>query len=290
MEMSEIPESSSGERQGSDAIHLPAPTAWPLVLAFGVTLGVAGLVTTAAVSVLGAALFLAGSIGWFREVLPHEHHESVPIQKENIIIETSRKEVEQIEIAPELRRLRVPVEIYPITAGIRGGLAGALAMAVVAMAYGWFAKGSIWYPVNLLGAVVYAHATQMSVHVLSRFNVILLLVALALHLTTSVLVGLLYGTMLPMLPRRPILLGGVIGPILWSGLVYSVLGIVNPVLNARIDWWWFVASQVAFGCVAGLEVARHTKVRVRQLLPLAIRAGIEATGIPSEPREGEEQR
>ena len=290
MEMSEIPESSSGERHGAEAIHLPAPTPWPLVLSFGVTLGVAGLVTTAAVSVLGAVLFLAGAIGWFREVLPHEHHESVPLQEEKIVIATSRKEVEEIEIAPELRRLRVPVEIYPIAAGIRGGLAGALAMAVVAMAYGWFAKGSIWYPVNLLGAVVYAHATQMSVHVLSRFNVILLLVALALHLTTSVLVGLLYGTMLPMLPRRPVLLGGVIGPILWSGLVYSVLGIVNPVLNARIDWWWFVASQVAFGCVAGIEVARHTKVRVRQLLPLAMRAGIEATGIPSEPREGDEQR
>jgi len=34
-----------------------------------------------------------------------------------------------------------------------------------------------------------------------------------------------------MLPRRPILLGGVIAPLLWTGLIHSILGIVNPVLN-----------------------------------------------------------
>ncbi len=58
--------------------------------------------------------------------------------------------------------------------------------------------------------------------------------------------------MLPMLPRRPILLGGFIAPLFWTGLIHSILGIVNPVLNQRIHWGWFVASQVAFGIVAGI--------------------------------------
>jgi hypothetical protein len=88
--------------------------------------------------------------------------------------------------------------------------------------------------------------------------------------------------MLPMLPRHPIFLGGVIAPALWSGLVYAVLGIVHPLLNQRINWLWFVVSQIAFGCVAGLVVVRHTPVRVRQFLPLAIRAGVEGSGLRSE--------
>lgn len=267
---------------GEKGLVLPAPTAWPLVLAFGITLLFAGLVTTAAVSMLGLFLALCGGIGWFREVLPQEQHETVAVREEEIAITTARPEVVRAEISPELKRLRLPVEIYPVKAGIRGGLAGAGAMAVVAMLYGLISHASIWYPVNLLGAVVYAHAMEMSVARLSEFSVILLLVALAIHLTTSLLVGLLYGTMLPMLPRHPIFLGGVVGPVLWSGLVYSVLGLVSPVLNARIDWWWFVASQVAFGCVAGLVVIRHTPVHVRQFMPLAMRAGIEATGMMSE--------
>ena len=35
-----------------------------------------------------------------------------------------------MEIARELRRAWLPVEIYPISAGIKGGLAGSVAMAV----------------------------------------------------------------------------------------------------------------------------------------------------------------
>src|SRR5260370_32780530 len=54
-------------------IQLPAPTAWPIVLGFGFTLMFAGLLTDVSVSALGAVLSLAGCVGWFREVLPHEH-------------------------------------------------------------------------------------------------------------------------------------------------------------------------------------------------------------------------
>src|SRR4029453_16972578 len=76
--------------------------------------------------------------------------------------------------------------------------------------------------------------------------------ALLIHGVVSTLVGLLYGAMLPMFARRPILLGGLIAPILWSGLLYSFLGLVNPLLESRIDWPWFMASQAAFGIVAGV--------------------------------------
>ena len=65
-------------------IEVPAPTAWPLVLAFGFTLLFAGLLTSVSVSALGAVLAIAGCVGWFREVFPREHEETVPIVAQEI--------------------------------------------------------------------------------------------------------------------------------------------------------------------------------------------------------------
>ena len=78
-----------------------------------------------------------------------------------------------------------------------------------------------------------------------------------------------------MLPRRPVLLGGLIAPILWSGLVHSFIGLIDPILNQQIDWLWFVFSQVGFGIVAGIVVSRQQRIPTPQHLPLAVRAGFE---------------
>ena len=99
-----------------------------------------------------------------------------------------------------------------------------------------------------------------------------------IHVFTSAMVGLLYGVMLPMFPRRPILLGGVIAPLLWTGLLRSVLGIVNPTLDGLIDWRWFTASQIAFGVVAGLVVTRTAMVQTWQFESFAVRAGVLGSG------------
>jgi hypothetical protein len=262
-----------------DAIEMPAPTAWPIVLAFGITLLFAGLVTNAAVSILGGILAAAGAVGWFRDVLPFEAHEMVTVTVEVPAVTTSRPGVIPIAAARELRRAFLPLEIYPVSAGVKGGLAGSAAMAVTAMLYGALSRNGIWYPVNLLAAGFLPPAMTDTVAKLSAFNPNTLLIAATIHLITSLLVGLLYGAMLPMLPRRPALLGGLVAPLMWTGLIHSILGIINPVLNQRIDWFWFVASQVAFGVVAGIVVARQERIRTWQRLPLSVRSGMEATGM-----------
>jgi hypothetical protein len=261
------------------AVKMPAPTAWPFILAFGVTLIFAGLLTSAAVTTLGVILATAGAVGWFCQVLPLEQHETVQATTEVAPAVTDRLEVMRIKAAPEMQRAWLPIEIYPVSAGVKGGLAGGVAMAVLASAYGLISHGSVWYPINLLASIVYAQPFQLSEGHLTSFHMDLLLVATAIHLVTSLLVGLLYGVLLPMVPRRPILLGGFIAPVVWSGLLYTSLGIINPLLNQRIHWMWFVASQIAFGVVAGIVVARQERVRTRQHMPLAARAGIETPGI-----------
>jgi len=278
MATSLIGEQSSESHPTQREIEVPAPTAWPLVLAFGCCLLFAGLVTSVSVSFLGAVLSLAGCIGWFREVFPREHEEAVPVIPDDIRITTERRAVERVPVA-DYQRAWLPVHTYPISAGVKGGFAGSIAMAVLACAYGMLKAGSIWYPINLLAAGVYAQSLKLGPAKLYSFHADSFAIALVLHAVVSTLVGLLYGAMLPMFPRRPIVLGGLIAPVLWSGLIYTMLGLLNPLLASRIDWPWFIASQVAFGMVAGLVVVRQSRMLTQENLTFAMRAGIEAPGM-----------
>ena len=270
----------------NQTVEVPAPTAWPIVLAFGIALLFGGMVTSAAVSLLGALLTVCGIVGWFRDVLPQERHEFVTADSPVPPVRTLRPTVDRTTVAPDRHRVWLPVEIYPISAGLRGGLAGSAAMAILAMIYGILSQRSIWYPINLLSAGFFPASGTQAIADLASFHLSMFLIASAIHLITSMLVGLLYGAMLPMLPRRPILLGGLVAPIVWSGVVHSVLGLVNPVLNERIDWIWFVISQMGFGVVAGIVVSRRERIPTWQGLPFALRAGLEESGIHDEDQGG----
>jgi hypothetical protein len=275
-------------------IRLPAPTAWPMVLAFGCTLAAAGLVTDFGISILGGALMLAGCIGWFRQVLPHEQHEEVPIGDLPIAVSSSRALVERIRLSPE-HRAYLPVETYPVTSGIKGGIAGGFAMIVPALVYGLVAQHGIWYPINLLGGAGVANWRNPSTADIAAFHWQGLLVAIVIHSVACVLVGLLYGAMLPMLPRHPVLLGGILAPVLWTGILHSFMGIINPALDQRIQWGWFLVSQVTYGLTAGFVVARQERIPTSQSMPFAARLGIEAAGFMDSrpdagPRQDKEKR
>jgi len=259
-------------------IEVPASTAWPIVLAFGFALMFAGLLTSASVSALGLVLSVVGCVGWFREVFPQEHEQTVPVVFEEHRITTKRRIVERVPIAPELLRVWLPLKTYPISAGAKGGVAGAVAMAAMACTYGVLRAGSIWYPINLLAATVYGQSLKLGPSQLNSFHSDSFAIAIILHGIGSIFVGLLYGAMLPMFPRRPIVLGGLIAPPLWSGLLYSIMQLLNPLLASHINWFWFIASQIAFGIVAGVVVVRQQRVSTRENLPFVLRAGIEAPG------------
>jgi hypothetical protein len=271
-------------------IEMPAPTAWPIILAFGLTLVFAGLVTSSSVSLLGAILAMSGGIGWFRDVLPHEKHESVSAIDTTLPVSTNRPRVAAVEwMTEELHRARLPLEVYPVRAGVKGGMAGGVAMAVLAVMYGIISGRGMWYAINVLAAGFFPGR-----HPLAQIGVFQwdsLLIASALHLLVSLSVGLLYGATLPMLPRHPIVLGGLLAPILWSGLIHSFVELIDPQLNQQIDWLWFLFSQVGFGIVAGIVVSRHQRTPTRQHIPFAVRAGFEVLGrIDEDDKDGGEPR
>ena len=261
-----------------NVIQLPRPTAWPLVLALGVALIMAGMVTNVVLGVLGLLLCLAGSVGWFFQVLPHEAHEAVLVSGEEIksvsvrtLMERERRHREN-----ETPRTILPIETFRITTGIRGGIAGGIAMIVPATIFSLIKYHSVWYAMNLLAAGGFVSWAGASDAFLSQFHMQGLLAGLLIHGLTSLLVGLLYGAMLPMFPRYPIVTAGFIVPLLFTGILYSALGIVSPILNQRIDWFWFIMSQIAFGLVCGYVVNLQARVRTPQFqaLPFAVRAGL----------------
>lgn len=284
------------KEETSEMIEMPAPTVWPMITAFGLALLLAGLVTSPAVSVVGFILTARGAVGWFRDVLPVEKHElipALPIEQRAQPVKVSPRSVTLLRAGEAGHRVHIPARVHPYTSGIKGGIAGGIAMAFVACAYGAIAYGSVWYPINLLDAAVLPSMAAADLPRLKAFDLPAVALAIAIHGTLSILVGLLFAVLLPMLPsRRHAFLGSLFAPLLWSALVWATLGVVNPTLNTRIDWGWFIASQVAFGLVAGYIVHHTETVETMQSWPLAARAGLRAPGLSRErsPRErGEEQ-
>ena len=275
------------QQQGHDGIsdevvQLPAPTAFPIVLALGLTFAFAGLVTNMGISVLGAVLIVAGCVGWFRQVWPHAHHIAVPVRVQKFKFTSVRTKVAHIQI-DESHRARLPVHTPSVMAGVKGGIAGGVAMIVPATLYSLIAYHSLWYAVNLLGGAGVAGWSNPTLAEITHFRLSALLTAIVIHAAGSLLIGLLYGAMLPMLPRHPIVLGGIIAPVLWTGMLHSSLPLINPFLAERIDWWWFVVSQVTFGLVAGWVVSKQIDIRTEQYMPFAVRMGLETPGMMEEP-------
>ena len=271
--------SESRREETRGTIDVPAPTAWPMIAALGMVLSCAGLVTSATVSVVGVALLLAGAVGWFREVLPQEHREAVAVKRPAPAVAPSRVAVAHLKVGELRHRAQLPLKIYPYSAGIQGGIAGGVAMAALAVVHGVAVHGSPWYTINILAATAMAKLATADVATLCTFNATAFVVASVIHVIVSLLVGLLYGILLPMFPRHPAFFGGFAAPLLWTGLLWASLNVINPVLEARIEWRWFILCQIAFGLVAGFVVARSERINTIQHMPFLLRAGIESPGV-----------
>ena len=263
------------EHSDTNAVPLPSPTAWPMVLALGISLIIAGMGTNVAVGILGVVLAIIGAVGWFMQVLPEEAHESIAVRADVVRIE-SRRTLIRIPHAEQTRRKILPVETFHITTGIKGGIAGGIAMTVPAGIFSVLKYHSFWYATNLLAAGGFVSWAGASDAFLGAFHWQGAIAALFIHGVTSLLVGLLYGAMLQMFPRYPIFTAGLMVPFIFTGVVYSALGVVSPILAQRIDWFWFIISQIFFGLVCGYVVNLQARVRTPQFqaLPFAVRAGL----------------
>ena len=238
-----LPGDAALERDADDAIiELPAPTAWPMVAALG----------------HHARLRRAGDQWLVTRRRRRAHHRrrgrlvprraagrgrrahAAARRRRGAPGRCSRRRARSRTSSPGEagHRVRIPVEIHPYSAGVLGrarrrrgdGGAGACSTASSPTAASgirstcsprWRCRRS-------------AHADTGAARGASTATA--LGVAAVAHLVISIFVGLVYAAILPMFPRRPALWGGLVAPLVWTGLLWASLGVINPTLNARIDW------------------------------------------------------
>ena len=251
-------------------VSVPANTAWPLVSALGMSLAFTGFLTSWPIGAVGGILCVIGFMGWFKDCYPHDIEVEIEVLPHHVPskIQTQR----EVDKSHPHHRAKLPLQVHRIPSGIAGGLAGGAAMAIVAVVASYFLHGSIWYPFNLVAATIMPSITGGD---LMHFHLDAFLISIVIQLIASICVGLVYGVVLPLLPKHPIILGAIVIPFIWSFLLYESMNIINPVLNANVNWWLFLISQFVFGLVAGLVVSKTERIQTLQFKAFAERAGIE---------------
>ena len=166
--------------QPTGTVQLPAPTAWPMVLALGIALMLAGMVTHWVISLLGLVMAVPAIVGWFFQVFPHEHHVYVDVHADVVEIKSTRETLAHLPLDERHRKL-LPLETFSVMSGVKGGIAGGLAMIVPAALYGLIRYHSVWYAANLLAAGGFVSWAGESNAFLAQFHLRGLLAASAIH-------------------------------------------------------------------------------------------------------------
>lgn len=265
--------------QHAEGIELPRSTSSPMVAAFGMTLLAAGIVTNWVVAAVGFIIMMTGIVVWFLEANPDSKEIVSPFAAQGpdpILPRTSK--VAHL-MSHESHRARIPMEIHPYSAGIKGGLIGGIAMAAFASVWGLIAHGSLWYTVNLLAGTMLTDYVDMTLEELSTFHTEGLMVGIVIQVVMSLAVGVLYGIVLPLIPKFQMLLSAIVVPLIWSALMWGSLSIIDPALKIHIEWIWFIASQVVFGLFAGWYILRTEKVKTMQNWHYLERIGLDTPGV-----------
>jgi hypothetical protein len=238
-------------------VDMPKPTAAPLVLAVGIVLAAFGIATSLIFLLVGAILFVLGLGMWISQLLPGRGHWREPRVDPSLRplpIAPASEGVPRLREGMPGYRLRLPVKVHPVSAGIKGGLVGGLVMPLPALIYGMLSGHGIWWPVNLLAGLVLPGIERMSVDELQRFHPTLLIAGILIHIVVSLILGLIYGVLMPTLPnvRKPLAWGALLMPLLWTAVSYITLSIMHPGVRNGIQWSWFVVSQLVFGIAAAI--------------------------------------
>src|SRR5260370_3665128 len=198
---------------------------------------------------------------WVSEMLPGRGHAHEPFVEPALRpqpVTSALGGVQRLQEGMPGYRLRMPEQVHPISAGIKGGIVGGLVIPIPALIWGLSTGHGIWYPANLLAGMVLPGVGTMSVEDLEKFHLSFLVAAGFIHVITCLVVGLVYGVLLPTLPEipGPMAWGGLLMPLLWTAVTFLTMHVVNPVLATGVSWPWFIFSQFVFGVTAAVPIVR----------------------------------
>jgi hypothetical protein len=243
------------------SVEMPRPTVGPLVLSAGIVLLAAGSILGVAYLAVGAVIFVCGLSFWVANLLPGQGHmhEKVPeAELQPSPVTSPRTTVEQLQPGMMGYRAQLPEKVQPISAGVKGGIVGGLVMPLPALIYSLSTGHGILYPLNLLAGMLLPGVGEMTVQELEQFHLSLFISGLVIHVAMALVLGLIYGVLLPTLPEIPgeAAWGGLLMPLIWSGISFLAMGMVNPAVRNGVSWPFFMLSQFTFGVVAASIVHR----------------------------------
>jgi hypothetical protein len=171
-------------------------------------------------------------------------------------------------VAAALTIMRLP-HTRPLVGGAIAGVVGGLLMPIPAFFWALLTDHGIWYPINLLAGTVLPGLGAQPRQELEHFHADYFTAAVIIHALFSVGFGVLYGFVLTKLPEvpGPLSWGGVLMPLLWTGASYGLMGVMNPALQGKVSWRWFVVSQFIFGLAAAWVVLRSALITVPPVGP-----------------------
>ena len=90
----------------------------------------------------------------------------------------------------ETHRAQLPLQTFTFASGIKGGIAGGIAMVIPAELYGIIRFHSIWYVVNLLGGAGVGTWTNPTMYQLTHFQLSAFITANIIQGAVTLLVGI----------------------------------------------------------------------------------------------------
>ena len=166
-----------------DSVEMPRPTAWPIVLALGITLLGAGSADEP--RPVGRSVRCCSSVG-----LAAGSGNCCPGRGTCTSRWSSRRCVPRADRRHGRARstssdrawrdigFSFPEKIHPISAGVKGGIVGGLVMPIPALAYGLLSGHGIWFPVNLLAGMVVPGISGETAAQLEQFSAAVLVLAM----------------------------------------------------------------------------------------------------------------
>ena len=161
-----------------------------------------------------------------------------------------------LSTSPSARKPQSAVSPIPDVIGLGGaiaGLAGGVAMAVVAALLSASMGQDIWHESKRIAAIVYGPAALAQ----PGFDLGPVLVGTLIHLIVAALLGAIFG----IVTRRwlhltsdfgtPVMAGLVYGLLIWAAAYFVVLPLLNPAL-LEVYPPAFIIQHLAYGVVLGL--------------------------------------